>query len=384
MKYIKNQNNPIRIGSDTAWDICDLYFNDKEVIIRRPNNQILWEKRFDHPIVSIGQRLGNFVTCSEQIKIQFENEQSLIYSTRGSLLYNSSEQSSYFDYINEDFAIPILLSLNLDKGYYNLVFEVIANKQYELFDGRGMCIYEGNGSKIELRTHIKDFEVLQIKSRDNVTIANYEVQQIEREPIIYVAGDSTLTNQLLPYWSWSQLLQARLRVTCDSYAVQGRSTKSFMEENRFKRMLKQFKAGDKLIIGFGHNDEKPNYFGTSPLEYLANINYMRDVAESYGVDVIVVTPIVRRNYIDNELIETHSEYANILRAEYDGPLIDLNAISRNIVLRYGEEKSKELFVHSDLMKIYDNTHTSYLGASEICDCFVSELDRLNIIKKDQS
>lgn len=384
MKYIKNKNNLIRIGSDTAWDICSLYFSDNIVSIRKPNNQILWEKKFEQPIVSVDQQLGNFATCSEQIKIQFENAKYLIYTTSGSLLYNNYEQNCYFDYFNEDFLAPILLSTDLEKGYYKLGLEVDSNSRYEVFDSSGMCVYEGDQSEIEIQIHVKEFEVLQIKSRDNITITNYKIQQIENESVIYIAGDSTLTNQFLPYWSWTQILHARLGIICDSYAVQGRSTKSFIEENRFNRMLKRFKVGDKLIIGFGHNDEKANYFGTSPAEYLANINYMRDVAESYGVDVIVVTPIVRRNFINNELIETHREYANILREEYDGTLIDLNAISRNIVLSYGEKRSKELFVHSDLMKIYDNTHTSYLGASEICDCFINELDRLNIITKDQN
>ena len=42
----------------------------------------------------------------------------------------------------------------------------------------------------------------------------------------------------------------------DNHAVNGRSTKSFLDEGRWEKVVSELKAGDFVIIQFAHNDEK--------------------------------------------------------------------------------------------------------------------------------
>ena len=45
-------------------------------------------------------------------------------------------------------------------------------------------------------------------------------------------------------------------VYIDNRALNGRSTKSFIEEGHWQKVLNDLKPGDYLVIQFGHNDEK--------------------------------------------------------------------------------------------------------------------------------
>ncbi len=56
-------------------------------------------------------------------------------------------------------------------------------------------------------------------------------------------------------------------------------------------------------------------------------------------------------------------------------LIDNNQFTMELVEELGEDQSKQIYVHSNLMKIYDNTHTSYYGANAICDYFISQYSK---------
>ena len=46
------------------------------------------------------------------------------------------------------------------------------------------------------------------------------------------------------------------RVIVDNHAASGRSTKSFINEKRWERVLDRIQPGDYVFIQFGHNDEK--------------------------------------------------------------------------------------------------------------------------------
>ena len=46
-------------------------------------------------------------------------------------------------------------------------------------------------------------------------------------------------------------------VEIDNHAVNGRSSKSFIDEGRWQKVIDNVKPGDYVFIQFGHNDEKP-------------------------------------------------------------------------------------------------------------------------------
>ena len=62
-------------------------------------------------------------------------------------------------------------------------------------------------------------------------------------------------------------------VTVDNRARNGRSTRTFISENRWKDVIEQMSEGDYVFIQFGHNDEVKEKVGSysTPEEYRANL-----------------------------------------------------------------------------------------------------------------
>src|SRR4051794_29747569 len=81
---------------------------------------------------------------------------------------------------------------------------------------------------------------------------------------VFMIGDSTMADKPMvpanPERGWGQMLPLYFRdnVRIDNHAMNGRSSKSFLGEGRWKKVLERIKAGDYVIIQFGHNDEKTN------------------------------------------------------------------------------------------------------------------------------
>lgn len=78
---------------------------------------------------------------------------------------------------------------------------------------------------------------------------------------LYIAGDSTAAAKdasQKPMAGWGEYLHhfvtPSLRI--DNRAVNGRSTKSFLEEGRWAAIEGKLRDGDIAMIQFGHNDEK--------------------------------------------------------------------------------------------------------------------------------
>ena len=77
---------------------------------------------------------------------------------------------------------------------------------------------------------------------------------------IFIIGDSTAAKKDLskgsPERGWGMALQQYFNedfVVIDNHAVNGRSSKSFIDEGRWDKVLSLMKPGDFVIIQFGHN-----------------------------------------------------------------------------------------------------------------------------------
>lgn len=79
---------------------------------------------------------------------------------------------------------------------------------------------------------------------------------------VFMIGDSTMANKPLAKENqergWGQMLPIYLqgKIKVDNHAVNGRSSKSFMDEGRWDKVMEKLRPGDFVIIQFGHNDEK--------------------------------------------------------------------------------------------------------------------------------
>jgi lysophospholipase L1-like esterase len=153
---------------------------------------------------------------------------------------------------------------------------------------------------------------------------------IEGGPVkIVLVGDSTVN----PGGGWGKGFCAVMtpNVTCVNEALNGRSSKSFIDEGAWKKSLAD--QGDYYLIQFGHNDMKgkgPERETDPETTFAANIRrYIHDVRAIGGLPV-VVTSLSRRSYKDGVLVQDLKDYsaaAKRVGMEENVTVIDLNAMS---------------------------------------------------------
>lgn len=216
---------------------------------------------------------------------------------------------------------------------------------------------------------------------------------------IYTVGDSTMADKpnpdKNPERGWCQLLPIFLNKNAQvrNYAVNGRSSKSFILEKRWDTVYSKLKKGDFVFIQFGHNDQKtksPNRYTNPYTAYRNNLIKFVKESRSKGAIPVLFTSIVRRNFNEfGTLIDTHGAYPQVVRLvanEYKVPLVDLQYLTEKLEESYGVENSKKLHLHYQANQIpfypngkEDNTHLSVLGATEVAKLAVDELKKKNIL-----
>jgi lysophospholipase L1-like esterase len=215
-----------------------------------------------------------------------------------------------------------------------------------------------------------------------------------REPVtLHLIGDSTMADKPDPEHNpergWGQALPEFVGAgaVVKNYAVNGRSTKSFIDQGRWDTVRDALRPGDFVFIQFGHNDEKreDSTRYTAPRgAYQANLERFVREARAKGAVPVLFTSIVRRSFDANGKIkDTHGDYPVVTRevaAAQHVPLIDLEAITRAILEREGAEPSKRLFVYTREGEFpafpaarTDDTHLSPRGAREVARAAVSAL-----------
>src|SRR3954467_15585579 len=153
---------------------------------------------------------------------------------------------------------------------------------------------------------------------------------------VWIAGDSTAAEKLptkRPETGWGEMLGQYFRpdeVHIANRAMNGRSTRTFISEGRWKNIVDSLSAGDYVLIQFGHNDESPDKVDryTPPADFRANLlRFITDVRERKAHPVLF-TPISRRKFDSTgALVDTHGEYPDIVRAvarESGVPLVDMH------------------------------------------------------------
>ena len=239
----------------------------------------------------------------------------------------------------------------------------------------------------------------------------------DKTTTIFIIGDSTAAKKDIstgsPERGWGMALQcyfdsAYIRV--DNHAVNGRSSKSFIDEGRWDKVLSAMKPGDYVIIQFGHNDEKPaverHTDPGSTFDYnLAK--FVRETRERGGIPILM-NPVVRRNFAqkplkndDDEklrnttfadgsklvegdsLIDTHGLYKVAPRdvaRRMNCHFIDANQITHDLEQSLGVEASKKLHMWykpgeepSLPQGRQDNTHYNIYGAQVVAKLLAEAL-----------
>jgi lysophospholipase L1-like esterase len=212
---------------------------------------------------------------------------------------------------------------------------------------------------------------------------------------VYLIGDSTMSIKEVkayPETGWGMPFAAFFdeTVAVDNRAQNGRSTKSFIAENRWQPVANELHAGDYVFIQFGHNDEVPTKRSYTPeVEFTANLKRFVSETRSHQAQPVLLTPVARRKFDDaGKIEETHAAYAELVRAvarETNTPLIDLDRSSQALLQQFGVENSKLLFNHlapgehpnyPDGRE--DNTHFNELGARRMAELVLVDMRALKL------
>jgi len=192
-----------------------------------------------------------------------------------------------------------------------------------------------------------------------------------------------------PEHGWAQILQTFFNnnIVVVNKAVNGRSTKSFINEKRWDSIYNKLKKGDYVFIEFGHNDEKiedSTRYTNPHTSYRYNLIKFVTESRAKGAVPVLLTSIARRNFNEKGvLIPTHGDYpleTRLVAQEYKVPFIDLEYYTEILEQSYGPEKSKQLHLHFragenpyyDKDKA-DDTHLSLLGATKIAQIVINQL-----------
>jgi lysophospholipase L1-like esterase len=231
----------------------------------------------------------------------------------------------------------------------------------------------------------------------SILIFLFSGYKIPEKPFsIYTIGDSTMANKttgVYPETGWCQVLQQyfNAQVIIKNHAVNGRSTKSFIDEKRWQAVLDSLQPGDYVFIQFGHNDQKikdstrfTGPFGT----YAENLEKFVNETRAKGATPVLFTSIVRRKFgNDGKLTDSHGDYPVATRQvakKLNVPLIDLQKLTEEWVNKLGDEPSKAMFLWTQPNEKFpdgrkDDTHLSETGAIEVARLAVEECKRQNLV-----
>lgn len=214
---------------------------------------------------------------------------------------------------------------------------------------------------------------------DSGALVSLEIKPAHKPTTIYLAGDSTVTNQAKAPWAgWGQMLPAFFKpgVAIANHAESGRALYSFRGERRLEKILSTIQPGDYLFIQFGHNDQKDKRAGAGAFtSYKKDLESYLAAAREKKAHPVLIAPMERRRWKDGKPQQTLTDFAAAVRQvgeEQKVPVIDLHAMSLELHQALGEEGSKKAFVHyppnsfpGQNYPLKDDTHHNNYGAHQL-------------------
>lgn len=211
---------------------------------------------------------------------------------------------------------------------------------------------------------------------------------------IWLCGDSTMAiKQTTAYpetgWGMPFVYFWDSTVQVNNLAKNGRSTKTFINEQLWQQVVDGAEEGDYVFIQFGHNDEvieKKSY--ATPTEFKANLTKFIRETRALKATPILFTPVSRRQFDSAGIaVENHKAYDLLVKevaAQENVLFIDLDTKSRALYQSFGKDNSTLLFLQVQAGEHpnypegkIDNTHFSELGARLIAQLVLKEVKALN-------
>lgn len=238
---------------------------------------------------------------------------------------------------------------------------------------------------------------------------------------VFVIGDSTAceypvnTVISLDRQGWGMRLGEYFNkdVKVHNLALSGRSSKSYVSEGYYTKLLNELGKGDYLFIQFAHNDQKntdekrytvpgldystldaegKNPEGISSFEWYLIEKYIKPALER-GAMPVLLTPITRRASSGGANVKAHVPYQeailNIATA-YELPSIDMTSKTAALYTQINNEGGAEATAKLHAIKldsktnqyITDNTHLSAKGSKLVSGLVVEGIKEAGLALKD--
>lgn len=226
----------------------------------------------------------------------------------------------------------------------------------------------------------------------------------QQKPALYIIGDSTVRNGdgsgSNNQWGWGSLIAPYFDTTklaVRNHAIGGRSSRTFINEGRWQRILDVLKPGDYVLMQFGHNDAGPlddtarargtiRGTGEENKEIYNPITKQQEVVYTYGwymrkyvnearakgAIAIICSPIPRNNFKEGKVNRANEDYGKWARetaANTGAYFIDLNNTIAEEYEKLGPDQVKAFFPA-------DHTHTNKEGAQLNAGIVVTLLKKL--------
>lgn len=210
---------------------------------------------------------------------------------------------------------------------------------------------------------------------------------------LYIAGDSTAACKQpnkKPEAGWGERLGQYFHsnILIANHAVNGRSTKSFIEEGRLAAIADIIRPNDYLFIQFGHNDQKSDPTrGTLPFgDYVTNLQLFVAAAQAKQAIPVLLTSVSRRVYLpsgqpDSRTLGDYPMAMKEFAATQQLPILDLFTASQNLLGQLSPEDAAKLYLHLPPGThpnypdgVIDDTHFNEAGAEAMAQLIVAEIN----------
>lgn len=225
----------------------------------------------------------------------------------------------------------------------------------------------------------------------------------QEKPALYIIGDSTVRNANKETWGWGTPIaelfdSAKIRV--ENNAMAGRSTRTFLSEGRWDKVLQSLKPGDFVMMQFGHNDgSEPDTTKAGRRGVLKGTGeetkvltwpdgkaetvhtygwYLRKFvqeARAKGATPVVISMIPRNQFKNGKVLraaDNFGKWAAEVAKQEEVYFIDLNSIVADKYDAMGAEQVKAFFpgdhTHTNLEGARFNALSVVEGIKEIKDC----------------
>jgi lysophospholipase L1-like esterase len=221
------------------------------------------------------------------------------------------------------------------------------------------------------------------------------------KPTVFLIGDSTVKNGTRGQAGWGAPFAALFdpaKVNIQNRALAGRSSRSYLREGLWEKVVAEIKPGDFVIMQFGHNDNGAIDEGKARASIKGNSDETKEITiketgqkeivrtygwylrryiadtKSWGAIPIVCSLVPRDIWLDGKVVratETFCRWAREAAAQGGAHFLDLNDIVARRYEAAGWEK-----VHTDYFTSVDHTHTTPAGAELNAGCVVEGIGAL--------